>query len=99
MNEATSHGLTPVPRAVGAEWFAFDNTTGESRPLGRTTGAGERLHAPDDLPSTPGTFVRVDLTAEEPGHPTWAQPVRAYFKRDASGWKLVGFERIPSDGD
>ena len=50
---------------------------------------------PDDLPSAPGTFVRVDLTADEPAHPSWARPVRAYFKREGAGWKLVGFERLP----
>jgi hypothetical protein len=37
----------------------------------------------------------VDIAATHTTQPTWARPVQAYFRRDASGWKLVGFERLP----
>ncbi len=95
VNEATSHGFAPVPRQCTADWFAFDNATGESRPIGQTSGAGERLAAPSGLPSGAGAYLRVDLAADEPGHPSWKRPVRAFFKRDGAGWRLVGFERTP----
>ncbi len=29
-----------------------------------------------------------------PAHPSWAQPVRTFFRRTATGWKLVGLERL-----
>ena len=47
------------------------------------------------LPGDRGVFVRVDISAVDAAHPSWSQPVRAYFKGDAGGWKLVGFERMP----
>ena len=28
-------------------------------------------------------------------HPSWTTPVQAYFQRTGTGWKLVGFERLP----
>ena len=28
-------------------------------------------------------------------HPSWTTPVQAYFQRAGTGWKLVGFERLP----
>ena len=31
----------------------------------------------------------------EPAHPSWANPARAFFWRIGTGWKLVGFERLP----
>ncbi len=42
-----------------------------------------------------GGFVAIDLSAESAAHPTWRQPVRAFFRRSNAGWKLVGFERLP----
>jgi hypothetical protein len=53
------------------------------------------MPAPPKLPSQPGAFVHVSLSAVSADHPSWAQPVQAYFRRLATGWKLVGFEREP----
>ena len=44
-----------------------------------------------------GSFVRVDIKAVTPPHPSWTVPVRAFFTRTGSGWSLVGFERLPED--
>ena len=73
----------------------FDNATGASKPLGQTTGAQGRIQAPTGLPTTAGTYIRVDLSADHPDHSKWKEPVRAYFLRQAAGWKLVGLERLP----
>jgi hypothetical protein len=79
-----------------AEWNTFDNTTGESRPLGAaTTAPAGRMTAPAPLPSTTGTFVRIRIAATDQRHPSWAKPVDAYFRRTPNGWALVGFDRLP----
>jgi hypothetical protein len=45
------------------------------------------------LASTRPKTSRNSATSAE--HPTWAQPVQVYFRRQADGWTLVGFERLP----
>ncbi|HTG74901.1 MAG TPA: hypothetical protein VMB70_14095 [Terriglobia bacterium] len=45
------------------------------------------------LPTATGSFVRVDISTSSDGHPTWLDPVRVYFRRTPSAWKLVGLER------
>ena len=49
---------------------------------------------PVTLPSSPGSFVKVQIAAAAPRHPSWAVPVEASFRRSANGWTLVGFERL-----
>jgi hypothetical protein len=41
------------------------------------------------------TFVEIAISAETADHAAWRQPVHAYFRRTADGWKLVGLERLP----
>jgi hypothetical protein len=53
------------------------------------------MQAPNGLPAGPGSFVEVNLSAESQEHPSWRQPVRAHFRREGAGWKLVGLERMP----
>jgi hypothetical protein len=50
--------------------------------------------APTDLPSAAGTYIRVEIAANG-GPESWTEPAHAYFRRDASGSTLVGFERVP----
>jgi hypothetical protein len=38
-------------------------------------------------------YVRVDVTAIDPPHPSWSVPVRLYFRRLPAAWKLVGLDR------
>ena len=78
-----------------AVWHRFDNATGEAVRIGQTEAANEKLQAPSGLPTAAGAFVRVDVSAAGGPNPSWAVPVRAYFKRIGAGWKLVGFERLP----
>jgi hypothetical protein len=94
-NAATQHRFADAPRGYTATWYAFDNATGESRPLGDTSGAAPTLQAPAGLPTAPGAYVRVDIGVDHAQHPNWKQPVKTYFVRQASGWKLVGLERMP----
>ena len=95
-NAAVAAGVAKAPASYEAAWFSFDNATGESTPIGSPVGAsGTELEAPDSLPSATGAYVRVDIKAVESEHPSWGIPVKAFFVRNASGWKLVGFERLP----
>ena len=93
-NAAVQHRLVSAPRAYAAAWHIFDNATGATRPLGQTTATEPHIQAPPGLPATPGVHIRVDLSADHPDHSSWKEPIRVYFVRHASGWKLVGLERL-----
>jgi hypothetical protein len=98
-NVAARYALAPEPTSWKSTWFAFDNTTGESKAIGEVSSATPRLAAPAGLPSAPGAYIRVDISAVHPQHPKWATPVQTYFRREGSGWKLVGLERLPAGDD
>jgi hypothetical protein len=96
-NAAVVAGVAKPPASYEAAWFAFDNGANTAKPIGQpVTAAGEQINAPPGV-SAAGSFVRVDIKSVNPPHPSWANPVQAYFQRAAAGWKLVGFERL-SDG-
>ena len=78
-----------------ASWFRFDNATGETQPLGQTQGTTTSVEAPGSLPTAPGSFVAVDISADIDAYASWRQPVRAYFRRAGEQWTLVGLERLP----
>ena len=99
---AVQHGVAPAPVSYSAAWFTFDNATSATTPLGTTgtvqgTGAAARprVPAPPGLPVAPGAYVKVEISASSPACAACAQPVAAYFRRLAGGWKLVGLERMP----
>jgi hypothetical protein len=96
-NAAVMAGVAQVPKGgYAARWFTFENMTGEATPLGDgTTAAANRLQAPGNLPKAANAFVKVQLSAVDPPHPSWTTPVDAYFRRGAAGWVLVGLERQP----
>jgi hypothetical protein len=77
-------------------WARFDNATGQATALGSPTAATDRrAKAPVALPSAPGSYVKVQLAAVRPSEPSWTLPVDVYFRRGASGWTLVGVDRLP----
>jgi hypothetical protein len=87
---------TPPVKGYQATWFRFDNASHVATPIGSvTTGPGERLQAPPDLPRADGTFIKVSVSAVEPPHAPWASPVDVYFRRASGEWQLVGIERLP----
>jgi hypothetical protein len=75
-----------------ASWFEFDNATSEAKAFGTTENASTSLRSP---PLPGDGFVKVDIAATAGAPEAWTKPVSAYFKRSASGWSLVGFERLP----
>ena len=82
------------PSGYIVHWAEFNNTTGQTAPIGSPTATTTRqAKAPAALPSSPGAFLKVQIAAASPEHPSWAVPVDAYFRRGVSGWVLVGLER------
>jgi hypothetical protein len=95
-NAAVEARVADQPASYEVSWSSFDNTTRGSAPIGQpVTATGTEVMAPQGLPTAPGSFIRADIKAVKPQHPSWASPVHAYFQRDGAAWKLVGFERLP----
>ena len=96
-NAAVMAGVASEPtQGYIVHWATFDNTTGQGAPLGAPTATkGRESPAPVALPSAPGSFVKVQISAATPEHPSWAVPVEAFFRRSATGWALVGVDRLP----
>ena len=92
-NAAVDAGVAAAPDRYTVGWAEFDNTTGAVRELGVTEGQSG-IGAPPALPGAPGSYVRVSIGARPPANPAWAEPVHAFFRRTADGWKLVGFRRV-----
>ena len=72
--------------------MTFDNATGTTKPMSETKSATTTIEAP--AASAPSGFVP-STSRPTAGAPEWKQPVRAYFRRDGGGWKLVGLDRLP----
>jgi hypothetical protein len=92
-NAALAGGVARGTATYRAAWMAFDNATGATRPLSETTATTTTITAPGDLPSS--GYVAVDIATMSDAYPAWKTPVRAYFRRDGGGWKLVGLDRLP----
>ena len=90
-NAAVDARVAQAPTGYAADWFVFDNTTGERRPLGSTEGTGTTLTTPT-LPAS--GFVAVDLRVTG-GPVAWSRPVVAHFRMVEGGWTLVGLVRQP----
>jgi hypothetical protein len=91
-NAAVEAGVAPAPSGYRAAWFRFDNATGDTAPLGETSGPSSPIAAP---PLPPDGFVKVQLSATGAPVATWERPIDAYFRRTSDGWTLVGLERLP----
>jgi hypothetical protein len=94
VNVAEQAGVSPGPGGYRAAWFAFDNASGDTSPLGaEIDAAGSSMPAPPGLPAAPGAYVKVQVRATDSPEASWEVPVDVYFRRLADGWKLVGLER------
>jgi hypothetical protein len=94
-NAAVDADVAKVPASYRASWLQFDNATGETRPLAETSSTTTAIEAPRGLPVDPESFVAVDISADAKEYQAWRKPIRAYFRRGADGWTLVGLERLP----
>jgi len=94
-NAAVAASVAKPPAEYRVTWSRFDNASGETQAIGDTRSAMTTHKAPRDLPSAAGSFVEIDISADSADHPSWKDPVRVHFRRMASGWKLVGLQRLP----
>ncbi len=92
-NAAVAAGVAHGAVSYRASWMTFDNATGATKPIGETQSPTTTVPAPGGLPSS--GFVAVDISAVSDNYPTWKQPARAFFRQEGSGWRLIGFERLP----
>lgn len=80
-------------RAPGyrALWYTFDNQA-DTATLVVTT---EETQSPMPVPALPASeFIKVDISAVGGPEP-WSRPISVYFRRNSTGWSLVGLERLP----
>jgi hypothetical protein len=94
-NAAVDAKFAEAPTEYTATWATFDNTTGNTRPLGETRSATTSVPGVRGLPSGAGSYIQVDISATSAAHPTWSRPIRTHFRRTAAGWTLVGLDRMP----
>ena len=93
-NAAVSFGFAQAPAGYAAVWHTFDNDAGTVARIAETEASDAKLRGPS-IPSGAG-FLRVDIRATAPPHPSWSEPVHAFFRRNGDAWQLVGFERMPA---
>ena len=93
-NAAVDADVAHAPNEYVAIWQRFDNATGTTTNLGETRASATSVDAPKDLPAAAGTYIRVEISANG-GPESWTAPAHAYFRREAAGWTLVGFDRVP----
>jgi hypothetical protein len=94
-NAAVRARFAEAPTKYRAVWSRFDNAAGTSQRIAETESATTSMAAPRDLPTAAGSYIQVDISAESAANASWREPVHVYFRRTASGWTLVGLERMP----
>jgi len=94
-NAAIAAGVAKGQPTYRASWMIFDNATGATKPLSSNDSQTTTLAAPAGLPTTTGSYIEVDISADLQTYPTWKEPIKTFFRRTAQGWQLVGLERLP----
>jgi hypothetical protein len=94
-NAAVAAGFAETPSRYLATWSRFDNSTGETTRIGETQSSTAAMTSPANFSGPVGSFVEIDIAAENAAQPSWREPIRTYFRRTTTGWTLVGLERLP----
>ena len=93
-NAAVAAGYAKPASEYRAAWSRFDNATGATQKIADTQSPGTTMPAPAGLPAEADSFIQIEIASVSAEQPSWAQPVRVFFRRTATGWVLVGLERL-----
>jgi hypothetical protein len=96
-NAAVDADVARAPRGYRAVWSTFDNATHATRKIAETSSLTSSLDMPSGLPAVNGAFIQVAVSAIDATHPAWTIPAHAYFRLRGGAWRLVGFERMPTE--
>ena len=90
---ASEQARAAVPGASYVlSWSRFNNETDTHQAIGIESAVRERrAQLPGELADA--QYVAVTIRSVHPDQPGWNAPVRAYFRREAGGWKTVGIDR------
>ncbi|MCI0617407.1 hypothetical protein L0244_30915 [bacterium] len=94
-NAAVDAAVAKAPANYTVIWNRFNNATGESTRIASSGNSSTQMKAPTAVPADEGTYLKLEMSAQDPTYPSWNQPVFAYFHKTGGSWKLVGFERMP----
>ena len=93
-NAALTAKTSTPPTGYAITWSRFDNATDAHEAVGtETTVPSTTARAPQGLETS--QYVAVSVKTLHPDRAAWAQPIRAYFRREAGGWRTAGLERMP----
>jgi hypothetical protein len=93
-NAAVAAGVSTAPTGYSISWTRFDNATDAHTAVGdETTVPSASARVPQGLETS--QFVAVSVKTLHPDRRRWAEPVRAYFRREGGTWRTVGLERAP----
>ena len=93
-NAAVNAKASTAGSGYAITWSRFDNASDTHQPAGsEETVPSATARAPKGLENS--QFVAVSVKSLHPDRPAWAEPMRAYFRREGTGWRTVGLERQP----
>jgi hypothetical protein len=95
-NAAEYARISTAADAYRVQWAAFDNVGNSARAIGDpATVRTPRATAPTEVMAAARVsgFLEARVATIHPGHPIWATPATAHFRRAKSGWELVGLVR------
>jgi hypothetical protein len=91
-NVAVDTRRAAAPEGYEIVWATFDNATGRSTPIGAPVSVTTpRAQAPAAVLG--GDFVEAAVHTRHRAYPGWRRPVIVHFRRQASGWTVVGVRR------
>jgi hypothetical protein len=92
-NAAVAAGIATPATSYRARFARFDNATGSTSDEMEVTATDARLAAPASIVAG-SQFVQVEIASVHPQFPAWNTPVTVHFRRDGTGWTLVGVKRL-----
>ena len=92
-NAAVAAGVATPASSYRVRWSRFDNATGTAADATETTGTTQ-VTAPQNILAG-SQFVQADIASIHPEFSAWNAPVTVHFRREPSGWTVVGIKRLP----